>query len=358
MGLSNYQLVLLDNLVYLDETTRVTVQQDTIGNVVNRLLYKDGNEANGIGTGTITTDCHGCYQLDNPEAQNCMMTEKEWIEVLMAIKADEALCSLTIHKVEDHREGELDGFRAMALTGDNVDENIIIFKGTSSAEEWIEDGHGGYSITTAGQQLAVDFVNGIDIVNDKSFVVSGHSKGGNMAQYAALFATNPPIDRCLNFDGQGFSEELCNTPEYQEAIARKGQNLYLIASSGDFVNVLFNSPIPENHKMYLTANWVGPAAQKYHCPNNVFEMEKGKITGLKEPKAISLGSYFIQELIEYIIKTETDVEKKKILCDGLMGMMAATAESNDDMELLPQLDMKTIVRYMSHMRNKKYMLGI
>ena len=357
MGLSNYQLVLLDNLIYLDEVTR-GYEDDTIGRVVDRLLYADGNEANGIGTGTITTDCHGCYQPDNPKAQNCMMTETDWTEVLMAIKADETLCSLTIHKVEDHREGELDGFRAMALTGDSVDENIIIFKGTSSAEEWIEDGHGGYSITTAGQQLAVDFVNGIDIVNDKSFVVSGHSKGGNMAQYAALFATNPPIDRCLNFDGQGFSEELCNTPEYQEAIARKGQNLYLIASSGDFVNVLFNSPIPENHKMYLTANWVGPAAQKYHCPNNVFEMEKGKITGLKEPKAISLGSYFIQELIEYIIKTETDVEKKKILCDGLMGIMAATAESNDDMELLPQLDMKTIVRYMSHIRNKKYMLGL
>ena len=56
-----------------------------------------------------------------------------------------------------------------------------------------------------------------------------------MAQYAALFATNPPIDRCLSFDGQGFSNELCNTPEYKEAIARRGQNLYLIASSGDYV---------------------------------------------------------------------------------------------------------------------------
>ncbi len=40
-----------------------------------------------------------------------------------------------------------------------------------------------------------------------------------MAQYAALFATNPPIDRCLSFDGQGFSNELCNTPKYKEAIA-------------------------------------------------------------------------------------------------------------------------------------------
>ena len=95
MGLSNYQLVLLDNLIYLDTIT--TDELKTIGEVVNMLLYNNGNEANGIGTGTITTDCHGCYQPDNPEAQNCMMTEKDWIEVLMAIKADETLCSLTIH---------------------------------------------------------------------------------------------------------------------------------------------------------------------------------------------------------------------------------------------------------------------
>ena len=179
MELSNYQLVLLDNLIYLDEVTRVAIKQDTIGVVVDRLLYKDGNEANGIGTGTITTDCHGHYNPDNPEAQNCMMSMEEWIEVLKAIEADPVLCSLTIHKVEDHTEGSLDGFRAMALTGDNVDENIIIFKGTSTAEEWIEDGQGGYSIATEGQKQAVNFVNGIDIVNNKSFVVSGHSKGGS-----------------------------------------------------------------------------------------------------------------------------------------------------------------------------------
>ena len=79
MGLSNYQLVLLDNLIYLD--TVVKGECVTVRDIVLNLLYKDGNEANGIGTGTITTDCHGCYQPDNPKAQNCMMTETDWTEV-------------------------------------------------------------------------------------------------------------------------------------------------------------------------------------------------------------------------------------------------------------------------------------
>ena len=332
MGLSNYQLVLLDNLIYLDEVTR-GYEDDTIGKVVDRLLYAGGNPDNGIGTGTILTDCHGAYQPDNPEAQNCMMSLDEWLQVLKAIEADETLCSLTIHKVEDHREGATDGFRAMALTGDNVDENIIIFKGTSSAEEWMEDGEGGYSITTAGQQLAVDFVNGIDIVNNKSFVVSGHSKGGNMAQYAALFATNPPIDRCLSFDGQGFSNELCNTPEYKEAIARRGQNLYLIASSGDYVNVLFNSPIPDNHKMYLAANNGVLDYVYFHKPNTIFKIQDNIVTGLNDMATMNVVSVFVQDFVAYILETEEDVEKKKIVFDGLMGILAATAESQDDLEL-------------------------
>lgn len=196
MGLSNYQLVLLDNLIYLD--TVVGNVGVTVRDTIRNLLYADGNPANGIGTGTILTDCHGAYQPDNPEAQNCMMSLDEWLQVLKAIEVDETLCSLTIHKVEDHREGATDGFRAMALTGDNVDENIIIFKGTSSAEEWMEDGEGGYSVTTAGQQLAVDFVNGIDIVNNKSFVVSGHSKGGKYGTVCGAIC-HESSDRPMSF---------------------------------------------------------------------------------------------------------------------------------------------------------------
>ena len=90
----------------------------------------------------------------------------------------------------------------MALQGDACDENVIIFKGTTSAYEWIDNGIGGYSVETEKQRRALDFVENLDIVNNKSFVVSGHSKGGNHAQYVTLHSKNTLIDRCLNFDGQ------------------------------------------------------------------------------------------------------------------------------------------------------------
>ncbi|MCI8509984.1 MAG: hypothetical protein HFJ06_15740 [Lachnospiraceae bacterium] len=115
MGLSNYQLVLLDNLIYLNEVTRVRQGRTTIGEVVKNLLYKDGDESAGIGSGTIIQDCLNHYKPGDPEAVNCMMTKEEWIEVLKAIEADPVLCSLTVHKVENHTEGLGDGFYKVTL---------------------------------------------------------------------------------------------------------------------------------------------------------------------------------------------------------------------------------------------------
>ncbi len=78
MGLSNYQLVLLDNLIYLDTVVKRT--GDKVEHIVKTLLYKDGIESSGAGTGTIEQDCMNHY---NPEGANCMMTKEEWIMKLV-----------------------------------------------------------------------------------------------------------------------------------------------------------------------------------------------------------------------------------------------------------------------------------
>ncbi len=112
MGLSNYQLVLLDNLIYLD--TVADNEGGTIEHIVKTLLYKDGIESSGVGTGTIVQDCMNHY---NPEGANCMMSKEEWIEVLQAIEADDVLCSLKIHAMKNVTSGKLDGFRATGFHG-------------------------------------------------------------------------------------------------------------------------------------------------------------------------------------------------------------------------------------------------
>ena len=247
MGLSNYELVLLDNLIYLDAITEAMDIDCTVGYIVDRLLYAEGSTIPG--TGTIQTD----YIDKRNNGNKCLMDKDEWVQVLRAIEADPVLCSLQVHDVVDAGDN---GFRAATFISDATSENVIIFRGTSSPNEWIDNGQGGYSLVTKNQEKALDYVNNTDVVNNYSFVVSGHSKGGNLAQYATLFATETIIDRCLSFDGQGFSQEPAETEEYRDALERYGSNLYMVSSAGDFVNVLFHAAVPDEHKMYVQANAV------------------------------------------------------------------------------------------------------
>ena len=54
-------------------------------------------------------------------------------------------------------------------------------------------------------------------------IIGGHSKGGNIAVYAATFASKEVKDRIINVynnDGPGFCEDVIETPEYQEILPR------------------------------------------------------------------------------------------------------------------------------------------
>ena len=98
MGLSNYQLVLLDNLIYLDTVANSKIRD--VKSLIYTLLYADGN----------------------PSKENCMMKIEDWIKVLQAIEADETLCNLRIHSVEDAGKN---GFRAATFVSDETNENVF-----------------------------------------------------------------------------------------------------------------------------------------------------------------------------------------------------------------------------------------
>lgn len=116
MGLSNYQLVLLDNLIYLDTVANSKIRD--VKSLIYTLLYADGNPSNGVGTGTIQSDCFNA----NSGKENCMMKIEDWIKVLQAIEADETLCNLRIHSVEDAGKN---GFRAATFVSDETNENVF-----------------------------------------------------------------------------------------------------------------------------------------------------------------------------------------------------------------------------------------
>lgn len=106
---------------------------------------------------------------------------------------------LTIRNIETQN-----GSKKLTLT-DNNDNMYIVFQGTSSGYEWNDNGMGAYSnvVQTPSQKKAVDYYDRMveQYGEGKNIYVSGHSKGGNEAQYVGILR-GEQITHVYSFDGQ------------------------------------------------------------------------------------------------------------------------------------------------------------
>lgn len=86
------------------------------------------------------------------------------------------------------------------------DHLYISYRGTTSdLVGWKEDFNMAYMMGTPSQIDAVDYLKKINI--DKTIYLGGHSKGGNLAMYAAMYSSQiikDKIEKVYNFDGPGF----------------------------------------------------------------------------------------------------------------------------------------------------------
>lgn len=102
---------------------------------------------------------------------------------------------------------------------------VVVFRGTDdSLRGWKED----FDILTQdnipSQKLATDYLEQAAQKFDGDIIVCGHSKGGYVAQYGALFCKKEVRDRikCLyNNDGPGFSDySFIETENYKEMLPK------------------------------------------------------------------------------------------------------------------------------------------
>ena len=94
-----------------------------------------------------------------------------------------------------------------------------MFRGTdSSIVGWKEDFDMGYESPVPAQEEAVRYLEGIASRSIGPLRIAGHSKGGNLAAYAAAFCskkTQDRIRRVCSFDGPGLSEEALESDGYK-----------------------------------------------------------------------------------------------------------------------------------------------
>ena len=115
------------------------------------------------------------------------------------------------------------------------------FRGTDSTiVGWKEDFNMSYQPETEGQRRAAAYLNEHFAYLPIPLRVGGHSKGGNLAVYAAVKALPAVRDRILavyDNDGPGFLEEFTKTPEYREMLPR----IVCTVPEGTIIGTLLNN---------------------------------------------------------------------------------------------------------------------
>lgn len=147
-----------------------------------------------------------------------------------------------------------------SCTFQNVEQNCVyvVYRGTGDGE-WPDNGIGMTSAATTQQKRALSYfeevVETMELNEDTRVIITGHSKGGNKAQFVTMESKyGDVIDVCYSVDGQGFSPQAIETwkSRYGESgYEEKVQKIYGIHGENDYVSVLGNSIIPENHIRYV-----------------------------------------------------------------------------------------------------------
>jgi len=99
----------------------------------------------------------------------------------------------------------------------------VAYRGTDGTlVGWKEDFNMAFSDTVPAQLQAVDYLNRAAALPG-TLRLCGHSKGGNLAAYAAAFCGEGIQSRIVavrNFDGPGFQAEIAAQPAFQRIVGR------------------------------------------------------------------------------------------------------------------------------------------
>lgn len=119
------------------------------------------------------------------------------------------------------------------------DFNYISYRGTDlTLAGWQEDVNMSYLESVPAQNSALDYLRKVHSLYDKPLVVGGHSKGGNLALYAAMNAEKEIQDKIIDvydFDGPGFSSKEVFRSEGYQNIKDK---LHVVSSTMSVVALL------------------------------------------------------------------------------------------------------------------------
>ena len=291
--LSTEQVLILNNFMYmqndspLSSITDSSFQNMTLGEIVNKITSSGSFDADHN---------YGSY-----------MNGTDWQNLCNAVQHDPQLANVKLVSTHvDTADGGGGGVSAL-FVDPSTNEAIVTFRGTAS-HEWKDDFLGATNtsmpdgVSTPQQANALDWYKSLDLSKYDNITVTGHSKGGNKAQYITIM--DPTVDRCLSFDGQGFSDEFL--AKYGNEIAMRQDKITNHAAESDFVNILLNKiGTTQYYKGYDVGGF-----QENHCPNTFLRFNSDGTVSM-DPCAQSQAMNELDQFLNSYLRSMPQSERAK-----------------------------------------------
>lgn len=295
MQLTDEQIMLLEQLTYLEN--RVAEAADVVlgpYDSVESLLRQFDEDA--------------LAELEDSDEQfEGLISGKQWAAIIRQIQNDPELYSLDI-------AGKDDSVPAICFTDPNdPDSAVVAFKGTTGQKEWWDNGSGFGLSDTEKQKEALEYIENLPY---DSITVTGHSKGGNKAQYVTVLSDK--VDRCISMDGQGFSQEFLD--RYYAEIEKKGGSITNYYLDGDFVSILL-FPIPGSAQVCIEGD-DSIILEKNHVPSSFYRYYQDEdgywhiLENKSGDPALVIGTreevmVYLHELTVFLLNVMPEEDKRK-----------------------------------------------
>lgn len=189
---SERDLLILSNYVYFNCSTNGT--DLSIGETIDRLKKDDGS--------------FDIYKLYSEGGISVNISEEEAIDIFKRIDNDDKLRNLHVARTLNDYD-----IRGVCFANEDESDACVVFRGTGGTyDAWYDNVTGEYEKDTELQKVAADFIKN-DCGAFDNLTVSGHSKGGNLAQYVTVTCASQ-VASCISFDGQGFGRSFLE--EYKD----------------------------------------------------------------------------------------------------------------------------------------------
>lgn len=155
--------------------------------------------------------------LDLPEIDS-LVNVRDDVSLLGAVRKSRRFGEVKLYRYENITDTATQTQFAAVTFRLNDSLSCITFRGTDNTiVGWKEDFNMAFTFPVPAQRMALRYVEDVIQSLEGSFIVCGHSKGGNLAVYSSAFCKHLLQNRIAavyNYDGPGFDEKVLDTPGY------------------------------------------------------------------------------------------------------------------------------------------------